>query len=78
MAQDLFVALSNNKYTDVVDKVEEKVRFLVQHRHDYPIWPQHDSVMDAYEQDYHGSIRESYYLATIFMIQTLRTLRDIR
>jgi hypothetical protein len=77
MANDLFVMLNNNKYNEVVERVEARVAALVAQRHEYPIWPLHEGEMDEFEKSYHGSIRGPYYLATIFMIQTLRSLRNI-
>jgi hypothetical protein len=77
MGTDLFVMLSNNKVNGVVRELEGRVAELIASRHEYPIWPYHDSPLDSYEESYHGSIRHQYYYTTILMIQTLRGLRSL-
>lgn len=77
MANDLFVMLKHNSYADLVLYVEQRVTVLVANRHEYPIWPTHNEPHDAFEREYHGWIRRVYYESTIYMIRTLRRLREL-
>lgn len=74
---DLFVMLNHNRFSDVIDEIDNNVEILFENRHDYPIWPSHDDPLDAYEEEFHGTIRHSYYRTTILLIQTLKKLKGV-
>lgn len=74
---DLFVMLNHNRFSDVIEDVENSVEILFENRHDHPIWPSHEDRLDAFEEEFHGTIRRSYYRTTILLIQTLRKLKGV-
>ncbi len=75
MTPDLFAALNVSKVNDLIYTLEHRIDLMFRYRHDYPIWPQHDSEMDEFELGFHEPMRHTYYLTTKVLIQTLRDLK---
>lgn len=76
--QDLFVGLNYNKFLEATYSIQGKLDEMIACRHEYPIWPSHgDSPVDIFEEDYHKIIRHQYYKTTLYLLQIVRTLREL-
>lgn len=67
-------------YESIGRQIEDRVEKMIAARHDYPMWPERDidySPMDAFEKQYHGEIRATFYQETIFLIRILKELREV-
>jgi len=63
--------------SSLMAETEKKVDELFTYRHDYPVWPPGNLPLDEFERSMYEPARRTYYDFLKYMIQQLRTLREL-